>query len=80
MRSDSDYVFIAQSRMARVFRTIELLRQQRRTVEELTVFLDVDRRSVYRYLKLIDSIGLSIDKDFNQKYFIAECTCPFCGK
>ncbi len=41
-----------------------------RTIEDLSTSLDITRRSVYRYLELLESIGYLLDKDMNGRYFL----------
>lgn len=75
-----DYNFVAQSRMLRVFMAIELLRHGKYKINELAGKLDTTPRTAYRYIDLMESIGLSVEEDFDGKHFITECPCPFCGK
>ncbi len=64
---------IAQQKIFRVFRLIRLLNQRPyKTVLQLAVSLEIDARSVYRYLKLLEEIGYLIDKDDRDRYFLFE--------
>ncbi|MGB3618299.1 MAG: HTH domain-containing protein, partial [Catalinimonas sp.] len=56
-----------------MLRLLVLLRQRPpRTVPRLAAALDVDvdARTVYRYLKLLDDVGFLIDKDTHDRYFV----------
>jgi proteasome accessory factor C len=62
---------VAQQKLLRVFRLIRLLTQKGgRSIDELAVSLEITKRSVYRYLELLESIGYLIDKDLNGRYFL----------
>lgn len=56
--------------MLRVFRLIALLKGGHWTIAQLASRLDMNRRSIYRYLKLLEAIDFNVDKDFHDRYFI----------
>jgi predicted DNA-binding transcriptional regulator YafY len=62
---------VAQQKLLRVFRLIRMLTQKGgKSIDELAMTLDITRRSVYRYLELLESIGYLIDKDLDGRYFL----------
>ena len=62
---------VAQQKLLRVFRLIRMLAQPPgRSIDDLAISLDITRRSVYRYLELLESIGYLLDKDMNGRYFL----------
>lgn len=62
---------VAQQKLLRVFRLIRMLTQKGgRTIEELASAMEITKRSVYRYLELLESIGYLIDKDLKGRYFL----------
>ncbi|RCR70540.1 helix-turn-helix transcriptional regulator [Larkinella punicea] len=51
-----------QQKMLRVFKLIRLLKQRPgKTVDQLAQFLEKDKRSVYRYLELLQEVGYEVD-------------------
>lgn len=69
-RSVEDDSPIPQAKMLRVFKLIALLKSGHWTIAQLASRLDMNRRSIYRYLKLLEAIDFNVDKDFNDRYFI----------
>ncbi len=65
---------IAQQKLLRVFTLIRLLKQRPgRTIVQLAQALDIDKRSVYRYLTLLEEVGYEVDNDGKPtRYFIFE--------
>lgn len=61
---------IPQAKMLRVFKLITLLKTGHFTIAQLASRLDMNRRSIYRYLKLLEAIDFNVDKDFHDRYFI----------
>lgn len=60
-----------QQKLYRVFRLIQLLSQRpRRTVKHLASILECSKESVYRYFKLLESLGYLIDKEEGDRYFL----------
>jgi proteasome accessory factor C len=62
---------IPAAKLLRVLEMIDLLRRQRKTVKQLAERFDISERTVYRYVNLLEAAGFPIDKDFNDKFFIA---------
>ena len=60
-----------QQKLYRVFRLIQLLSQPPyRTVKRLAEILEVDPRTVYRYIQLLESLGYAVDKKPGDRYFL----------
>lgn len=66
----ADDSIIPQAKMLRVFKLIALLKGGHFTIAQLATRLDMNRRSIYRYLKLLEAIDFNVDKDFHDRYFI----------
>lgn len=64
---------IAQQKILRVFKLIRLLKQRPgRTIPQLAQLLDIDKRSVYRYLELLEEVGYLFDIDDHHRYYLFE--------
>ncbi len=60
-----------QAKLLRLLKIISLLSaKQRYTVRKLAEITEINERSIYRYLKLLEEAGFIIDKDFYGNYFI----------
>ena len=60
-----------QQKILRVFKLISHLKSDsRKTVGELAKLMETTERSIYRYFELLDEIGFTIDKDFENRFFI----------
>lgn len=60
-----------QQKLYRVFRLIRLLSQPPyRTVKQLASILEVSPETAYRYIRLLESVGYSIDKKPGNRYFL----------
>jgi predicted DNA-binding transcriptional regulator YafY len=68
-----------QNRLKRVLEMIKLLTDRPKTVHELMSITGTSERTVYRYLNLIESTEISIDKNFHNQYFISQDKCPLCN-
>ncbi len=60
-----------QAKILRVFKLIQYLKAHRRKAEELAGLFDVNKRTIYRYFHLLEDIGFIVDKDMDDRYFIA---------
>lgn len=64
---------IAQQKILRVFKLIRLLKQRPgRTIPQLAQSLNIDKRSVYRYLELLEEVGYLFDVDEHHRYYLFE--------
>jgi biotin operon repressor len=70
--------FIPQAKMQRVLNLIMTLYTNAYTPAQIASLLDCSERTAYRYIKLIESIGISVDSDLGRHYFIAQDDCPLC--
>jgi predicted DNA-binding transcriptional regulator YafY len=61
---------IPQAKLMRVLELIALLKGRGKTITEMAERFDMSERSIYRYIKLLESVGFVVDKDFHNKYFI----------
>jgi proteasome accessory factor C len=62
-----------QQKLSRIFKLIRYLAQKpAKTIPQLAEWLETDKRTVYRYLQLLEEIGYLIDKDFNNRYYLFE--------
>lgn len=39
----------------------------------------ISKRTAYRYINLLDSVGFEIEQDFGNRYFIPHDCCHLCG-
>lgn len=61
-----------QNRIYRLFQLINYLKAKpAKSVRSIETFLDTSERTVYRYLDLLKDLGFNIEKDNNNKLFIA---------
>jgi proteasome accessory factor C len=61
---------IAQARLLRVLNIISMLKENHWPVTTLSRKVDMTQRTLYRYLRLIESVGFPLEKDFQNRYFI----------
>ncbi|MBK8043751.1 MAG: WYL domain-containing transcriptional regulator [Haliscomenobacter sp.] len=60
-----------QQKLYRVFRLLQLLSQRPyRNVPHLASVLETSRETVYKYIRLLESVGYQIDKDEHNRYFL----------
>jgi predicted DNA-binding transcriptional regulator YafY len=59
-----------QLKMYRVFKLYELLQLKHRSIISLSRYLNVSDRTIYRYFKLFQELGFTIEKDEYNKYKI----------
>ena len=64
--------FIAEAKILRIFNLIGLLKQKTgHSIEDLALDLGRDKRTIYRYLKLLEEVGYDVDSR-DGRYFITE--------
>ena len=63
---------IAQQKLLRVFKLIRLLQQRPgRTIPQLAQSLEINKRSVYRYVELLEEVGYLVDSDpVTKRYYL----------
>lgn len=64
--------FVPQAKMVRLLTLIGLLSKKRMTVVEIAERFDVHVRTAYRYMDLFELSGIIIEKDFYNRYYIAD--------
>jgi len=79
---------VRQAKILRMMELMQILLVSPKTVEEIAEFMDIHVRSVHRYLRLIDQLGIEVKKGArlsmsrNHKtikiYYIEQCPC--CGR
>lgn len=69
---------IAQQKLLRVFKLIRLLKQPPgRTIIQLAQSLEIDKRSVYRYIEFLDEVGYCVDSDpATKRHYLFEPETP----
>ncbi|GAA4421213.1 hypothetical protein GCM10023187_56970 [Nibrella viscosa] len=68
---------IEQQKLLRLFKLIRLLADRPgRTLQQLADSLEVNKRTVYRYLKLLEEIGYLVDTDEHDRHFLFEADSP----
>lgn len=72
--------FTPQAKIQRVIQMVSFLINGRWTIEQFALKFDITTRTAYRYLTLIESLDFAIDKDWEDRFFIVEGTCPICGE
>jgi transcriptional antiterminator len=80
MERISDSSGVVHPKMFRMLDLVKELHVRRMTVKEIADFLQCSPRTVWRYFIDLNFFGISIDKDFDNKYFIAQDNCPLCNK
>ena len=64
-----------QNRIYRLFQLINFLKAKpAKSVRSIETLLDTSERTVYRYLDLLKDLGFNIERDSNNKIFIASST------
>lgn len=61
---------IEQAKLLRVLQIIEKMKTSKITIAQMTEAWDISERTAYRYIRLIEAVGMPVDKDFDGKYFI----------
>lgn|GEM_PF-4494014 len=64
-------VMSAQPKLLRMLRLIQLLHQKPyKNIRQLADSLEVNQRTVYRYLTTLEDLGYLIDKTFAEQFFL----------
>lgn len=80
LRRPSKTADIEQQKLRRLFDILRILHNERKTLNELSIIMEVGWRTVYRYLNLFEDLNIDIEKDFEGRYFIASDNCPLCNQ
>lgn len=62
---------IPQAKLLRLLELISALKSNHWSIADLAKRVDMSERTIYRYLKLFEAVNFIIEKDFQDKYFIA---------
>lgn len=62
---------IPQAKLLRLLELISALKSSHWSIEDLARRVDMSERTIYRYLKLLEAVNFIVDKDFQDRYFIA---------
>lgn len=68
------------NKVRRIMKLIKSLQRNRFTIEALTYREKICRRTMYRYIAIIQELGYPIECDFEGRFFIVEGCCPMCSK
>lgn len=78
MCESSEGGFLPQAKVLRVLKLILKLYHGHYNVHQIADLLDCSPRTAYRYIRLIDEVGITVESDFSNKFFVAQDECPFC--
>jgi len=73
------HIQIAQAKTLKVLTLIRLLCGDRLTMKQLRERLNTSKRTVERYIELLEFMDIAVEKGFDKKYFIVPGQCPLCG-
>lgn len=68
--SDSDDSFIPQTKLLRLFQIIAVLKSGHWTIQQLADRFDTSKRTMYRYMKILEQVEFLVETDFTNRYFI----------
>ncbi|GAB1445417.1 hypothetical protein MASR2M41_11110 [Flammeovirgaceae bacterium] len=71
VKSKNEESIIPQAKLLRLLELISALKSSHWSIEDLARRVDMSERTIYRYLKLFEAVNFIIDKDFQDRYFIA---------
>lgn len=71
---------VPQAKILRTFELMQAIMKRPMTAVEIAVMLDMHVRNIYRYLKLIEQLGVDVKQtDYSPVgYYIEQCPC--CGR
>jgi len=71
---------VRQAKILRVLELMHALKTRPQTMGDVARIIDINESTAYRYLKLIDQLGIEVKKTDHVpvSYYIEECPC--CGK
>jgi predicted DNA-binding transcriptional regulator YafY len=62
---------IPQAKLLRLLQIIAVLKTGRWVIKHLAQRFDTSERTIYRYLRLLEEVDFPLEKDFENRYFIA---------
>lgn len=63
---------VAAAKLLRCLQIINFLKNGRYSIRQIAERFDISDRTVYRYLHIFEEVGLILEQDFNNKFFIRE--------
>ncbi|WP_165824058.1 helix-turn-helix transcriptional regulator [Pseudochryseolinea flava] len=66
----TDDAFIPQTKLLRLFQIIAVLKSGHWTIQQLADRFDTSKRTMYRYMKILEQVEFLVETDFNNRYFI----------
>lgn len=63
-----------------VFRMIKALKEKPMDMKTIAKAFDLNPRTTHRYVNMIKGLGITVERDYNKKYFIASDNCPLCNQ
>lgn len=71
---------VRQAKILRVLELMHALQTRPQTMAAIARIIDINESTAYRYLKLIDHLGIEVKKTDQSPvgYYIEQCPC--CGK
>lgn len=72
--------FVGEAKIQRILAITTYLLKGRWGIKAIQDRFNISERTAYRYLVLLESVGMPVEKDFNNKFFITTDSCPVCGK
>ncbi len=71
LKADSNsYQLTEQAKVFRILKLIKVLLTKPVTIKKLAELIETSDKSIYRYIKLLEEVGYSIDKKPGNQYFI----------
>jgi proteasome accessory factor C len=62
--------FIPQTKLLRLFQIIAVLKSGHWTIQQLADRFDTSKRTMYRYIKILEQVEFLVETDFTNRYFI----------
>lgn len=62
--------FIPQSKLLRLFQIIAVLKKGKWSIQQLADRFDTSKRTIYRYMNILEQVDFLVETDFDNRYFI----------
>ncbi|HYG17733.1 MAG TPA: transcriptional regulator [Ohtaekwangia sp.] len=62
--------FIPQTKLLRLFQIIAVLKTGHWSIQQLAERFDTSKRTMYRYMKILEQVEFLVETDFSNRYFI----------
>ena len=63
---------VAAAKLLRCLQIINFLQNGKYSIAQIAERFDVSERTVYRYLHLFEEVGLLLEQDFNNRFYITK--------